>query len=105
MTAQLPDVIVPLNTEFIWIEEWLIKNKLVPFILAFHHIPSMGQGLNNETGSSSRVIILPLQDQDFHLHKQFCNSSKMPFISIMDGSWLLHLVIVSVGHLLLQTML
>ena len=38
MTAQLPDVMVPLNTEFIWIEVWLIKNKLMPlFIFTFHH--------------------------------------------------------------------
>ena len=53
-------------TEFIWIDERLIKNKLKPFILAFHHL------FNGPWIWTVKLIlpVLPLQDQGFHLHKQ-----------------------------------
>ena len=51
--------------------------------------------LNSEIGSSSWLTILPPRDQGFHLHKW------MLCICAMDGSRLIPLVIVFVGHLLL----
>ena len=56
--------------------------------------------LNSELSSSSWLRVLPLQDQGFHLE-----SSETLYICIMDGSWLIHLVTVFVGHLLALIML
>ena len=57
--------------------------------------------LNSETGSSSWLTVLPLQDQSFHLHKQ-----EFWYAFHLNYGWKLAntpIVTVLVGHLLVLT--
>ena len=69
MTAQLPNVSFTKNR--IIMDRWKAHKEQAEAIRT-HLSPSLQQtmDMNSETGSSSWLTVLPLQDQGFHLHKQ-----------------------------------